>query len=296
MIDLRHDGGPARIVYLGSPEIAVAPLEALVDAGHDVALVVTNPDSRQGRGRTLAPTPVKAAALQLGLEVTHDIDDVLDVGADFGVVVAYGHIIRDHILDVLPLLNIHFSLLPRWRGAAPLEWAILSGDETTGVCLMQIVAALDEGPVFARRDVSVGSSSLDELRTTLTQLSCELLVTELDRGLGAPEPQVGEPTHARKLNRDDHELDFGRTAVELDRVVRLGRAFTSVDERRLGVVAAHVAAEAGPGQPGELHGDRVSTVDGCLVLETVQPAGKKPMAFRDWINGARVPDGTRLGL
>lgn len=116
MIDLRHDGGPARIVYLGSPEIAVAPLKALVDAGHDVALVVTNPDSRQGRGRTLAPTPVKAAAVELGLDVTHDIDDVLDVGADFGVVVAYGHIIRDHILDVLPLLNIHFSLLPRWRG------------------------------------------------------------------------------------------------------------------------------------------------------------------------------------
>lgn len=160
---------------------------------------------------------------------------------------------------------------------------------------MQIVAALDEGPVFARREVAVGSSTLDELRATLTQLSCELLVAELDRGLGAPEPQVGEPTHARKLHRGDHELDFGRTAAELDRVIRLGRAFTSVGDRRLGVVAAYVAPDAGPGKPGELHGDRISTADGCLVLETVQPAGKKPMAFRDWINGARLPDGTPLG-
>ena len=107
-----HAGGPARLVYMGTPEIAVRPLEALVEAGHDVALVVTNPDRRRGRGKELMPTPVKAAAERLALRVTHEIDDVLEVDADLGVVVAYGHIIRNHILDALPLVNIHFSLLP----------------------------------------------------------------------------------------------------------------------------------------------------------------------------------------
>ena len=123
----------ARLVFLGTPEAAVAPLHTLVDAGHDVALVVTRTDKRRGRGSGLVPSPVKAAALELGLPVTASLDDIPDTGAELGVVVAFGRIIPVSILDRVPMVNLHFSLLPRWRGAAPVERAILEGDAETGV-------------------------------------------------------------------------------------------------------------------------------------------------------------------
>ncbi|MDQ4131986.1 MAG: methionyl-tRNA formyltransferase, partial [Actinomycetota bacterium] len=130
-----------RLVFLGTPEVAVGPLRALVADGHDVALVVSRPDRKRGRGGALVPSPVKAAALELGLPVTDRVDDVIDVGAELGVLVAYGRLVRPHVLARVPMVNLHFSLLPRWRGAAPVERAILAGDRETGVCLM----ALDEG-------------------------------------------------------------------------------------------------------------------------------------------------------
>lgn len=295
MAHILHAGGPARVVYLGSPEIAVAPLRALVEAGHDVALVVTNPDRRRGRGKELSPTPVKAAALELGLVVSHDLDDVLEVGADFGVVVAYGDIIRNHILDALALVNIHFSLLPRWRGAAPLERAILAGDVMTGVCLMEIAEALDEGDVYACREVSVGDCNLDELRHALVQASCDLLVQSLEEGLSTPEPQTGEPTYARKLKADDFVLDFAQPAKQLARIVRLGRANTTLAGRRFGIRAASVDRQQHDVAPGTLDGIRVATGDGWLVLEIVQPEGKKPVDAADWQRGARIDSDTKLG-
>lgn len=295
MAYITHEGGRARLVYLGSPEIAVAPLRALVDAGHDVALVVTNPDRRRGRGKDLSPTPVKAAAQELGLTVSHDLDDVLNVDADFGIVVAYGHIIRNHILDALALVNIHFSLLPRWRGAAPLERAILAGDEVTGVCLMEIAEALDEGAVYARREVPVGESTLDELRAALVDASCELLVSALAEGLASPQPQTGEATYARKLKSEDFLLDFSHGAHQLNRIVRLGRAHTTLEGRRFGIRSAHVDPAPHTKTPGSLDGVRVATGEGWLVLDTVQPEGKKPVAAGDWRNGARLEEPTVLG-
>ena len=295
MPHITHPGGPARIVYLGTPEIAVEPLRALVAAGHDVALVVTNPDRRRGRGKDLMPTPVKAAALELGLAVSHDLDDVLDVGAAFGVVVAYGHIIGNHILDVVPMVNIHFSLLPRWRGAAPLERAIMAGDEMTGVCLMEIAEALDEGDVYARREVPIGSRTLEELRDALVAASCEMLVTALASEVEAPEPQHGEVTYARKLRSEDFELDFSRPAIELERIVRLGRAHTALEGKRFAIKQATVEDSSVPREPGTLDGLRVATGAGWLVLEVVQPEGKKAVSATDWHNGARLADGTRLG-
>jgi methionyl-tRNA formyltransferase len=295
MAHIAHPGGPARIVYLGSPEIAVAPLKALVQAGHEVALVVTNPDRRRGRGKDLMPTPVKACAIELGLPVSHVLDDVLDVGAAFGVVVAYGHIIGSHVLDVLPMVNIHFSLLPRWRGAAPLERAILAGDETTGVCLMEIAEALDEGDVYARAEIPVANQTLDELRESLVQASCDLLVTELSKGLGTPEPQAGDVTYARKLKSDDFALDFSEPAKQLARVIRLGRAHTTLQGKRFAIKAASVDGEPCEMAPGALNGVRVATGQGWLVLETVQPEGKKPVAADDWRRGARIEPTTVLG-
>lgn len=292
-----HAGGPARVVYLGTPEIAVRPLEALVAAGHDIALVVTNPDRRRGRGKDLMPTPVKAAAERLGLPVSHDIADVLATGATLGVVVAYGHIISNEILDAIPMVNIHFSLLPRWRGAAPLERAILAGDDETGVCLMQIAEALDEGDVYARRTVPVGDATLDELRDLLVDASCSLLVDSLDAGLGEPEPQQGEPVYARKIKPEEHELDMTRSAVELARVIRLGRAWTTLGSKRLRINAATVdPSSTGGAVPGSVHDLRVATGDGWLVLDTVQPEGKKAVAAGDWIRGARLDETTVLGV
>lgn len=290
-----HEGGPARIVYLGSPQIAVAPLRALVEAGHDVALVVTNPDARRGRGKQLMPTAVKAAALELGLPVTHEIDDVLAVGADFGVVVAFGHLIRNHILDAVPMVNIHFSLLPRWRGAAPLERAILAGDAMTGVCLMEVAEKLDEGDVYARSEIAIEDKTLDELRDDLVEASCELLVDSLRKGLAEPEPQIGEPIYARKLRSDDFALDFSEPAVQLARIVRLGRAHTTLDGQRFAIKQARVDAQAHTSTPGTIDGIRVATGDGWLVLDTVQPSGKKPVAAVDWRRGARIADDAKLG-
>lgn len=291
-----HSGGPARVVYLGTPEIAVRPLEALVAAGHDVALVVTNPDRRRGRGKDLMPTPVKAAAERLGLPVSHDIADVLTTDATLGVVVAYGHIIGNDILDAMPMVNIHFSLLPRWRGAAPLERAILAGDEHTGVCLMQIAEALDEGDVYSRQTVPIGDATLDELRELLVDASCALLVNSLDAGLGVPEPQQGEPIYARKIKPEEHQLDLTQPAAELARVIRLGRAWTTLGAKRLRINAASIdATPTGGATPGSVQELRVATGDGWLVLETVQPEGKKAVAASDWVRGARLDETTVLG-
>ena len=145
-----------RVAYLGTPEIAVPPLEALVAAGHDVALVVTGQDKRRGRGGGRSPSPVKSAAERLGIQVSHSLDDVVrtagtGLGLDLGVVVAFGKIIGTDVLDAVPMVNMHFSLLPRWRGAAPVERALLAGDELTGVCIMRVEEGLDTGGVFALR-------------------------------------------------------------------------------------------------------------------------------------------------
>ncbi|MGH9028042.1 MAG: methionyl-tRNA formyltransferase, partial [Acidimicrobiales bacterium] len=139
----------ARLAFLGSPSAAVPSLRALVRAGHDVSLVVSRPDKRRGRGQAASPSPVKAAALEAGIDVTDQLDDVLGSGAELAVVVAYGRIIPKRVLDVMPMVNAHFSLLPRWRGAAPVEHAILAGDRVTGVCIMVLEEGLDTGPVLA---------------------------------------------------------------------------------------------------------------------------------------------------
>ncbi|MBW3645042.1 MAG: methionyl-tRNA formyltransferase [Actinobacteria bacterium] len=288
---------PRRLVYLGSPEIAVAPLRALVDAGWDVALVVSQPDRKRGRGGRLRPTPVKAAAVELGLPVTDRVDDVLGAGADLGVVVAFGRLVRPHVLAGLAMVNLHFSLLPRWRGAAPVERAILAGDDETGVCLMRLEEGLDTGPVYACERVGIGpEETADELRSRLVALGTELLLATLAAGLGVPAPQQGEPTYAAKLDADELRLDWSRPAVELHRVVRVGGAWTTFRGRRLKVHRARLApagAEA-PG-PGALEATVVGTGQGALELVEVQPEGRAAQPAPAWLHGARPAPGERLG-
>jgi methionyl-tRNA formyltransferase len=264
-----------------------------VEAGYDVALVVSGADRRRGRGSATSPSPLKAAALELGLPVTPRIDDVLEAGADLGVVVAYGRLVRPHVLEAVPMVNLHFSLLPRWRGAAPVERALLAGDEETGVCLMQLEEGLDTGPVYGCERVAIGpEETLDELRGRLVEVGTGLLLRSLREGLGEPTPQRGEVTHAAKLDPSELRLDWSRPAAELHRVVRLGRAWTTVRGGRLRVLRARVVD--GAGAPGELRGAAVAAGEGALELVEVQPEGKRPMPASAWLAGARTQPGERL--
>ena len=293
--------GRVRVVYLGTPEVAGEPLRALAGAGHDIPLVVSQPDRRRGRGSDLVASPVKRVAEELGLAVSDRVDDVLDTGAELGVVVAFGRLIKPHVLAALPMVNLHFSLLPRWRGAAPVERAILAGDPVTGVCLMALEEGLDTGPVYEAAEVPIeADDDLPTLRARLGRVGTEMLVRRLAGGfetLGTPRPQEGEPTYAAKIDPAELRLDWSRPADELARVVRLGTAWTTLGGRRLRVLAAAPApasGEEGPA-PGVLDGLRVGTGAGVLALRRVQPEGRGPMDATDWVRGARLPPGTRLG-
>ena len=290
----------ARLAFLGTPEMAVPPLRALVDAGHEVVLCVTRPDRRRGRGSAVTPSPVKAAALELGLAVSHSMGDVADAGVELAVVVAYGRIIPASLLARVPMVNLHFSLLPRWRGAAPVERALLAGDAETGVCLMKVEEGLDTGPVYARMVVPIGrEEDLSTLRDELVTAGCALLVAALAQGvagLPAPVPQSGEPTIAPKLTPDDLRLQWEQPAAQLHRLVRLGRAWTTFRGKRLGVLrATPVVAPVPTAPPGTLVGTVVCTGDGALALDQVQPESRTPMPAGDWARGVRPLAGERLG-
>jgi methionyl-tRNA formyltransferase len=292
----------ARLAYLGTPDMAVPPLRALVEAGHDVALCVTRPDRRRGRGNEVTPSPVKVAATELGLAVTHDMDDLTTAGVELAVVVAYGRIIPVRLLEQIPMVNLHFSLLPRWRGAAPVERAILAGDRETGVCLMKVEEGLDTGPVYALRTVPLDETiTLDALRRELVTVASALVVEALAHGvsgLPAPVPQEGEVTMAEKIGPEDLHLNWSEPAVDLTRVVRLGRAWTTFRGKRLSVLDATSGPrpdDAGDRLPGSLHGPFVATGGGSLVLQRVQPESRSPMSADEWLRGVRPAPGERLG-
>lgn len=281
---------PRRLVYFGTPDMAVPPLEALVRAGFDVSAVVTRVDKRRGRGGDLMPSPVKRAAMALGLPVLHSVDDALGLGADLGVVVAFGQLIRPPALAALPMVNLHFSLLPRWRGAAPVERAILAGDEATGVCLMRLDEGLDTGPLYACSEVPIDpDATAGALRDRLVEVGSALLVEQLVAGLGVAHAQQGEATYAAKLHADDFRLDWSRPATERHRLVRVGGAFTTFRGRRLKVLAADLV------EPAAVGNGLVGDVVGGLRLVTVQPESKSPMPFDAFARGMRPTPGEELG-
>jgi methionyl-tRNA formyltransferase len=295
-----------RLVFLGSPADALPPLRAIHETGHEVALVVTQPDRRRGRGGGVDPSPVKRLALELGLPVVtperckEALPDIAGSGAALGVVVAFGQLIPQSVLDALPegFVNLHFSLLPRWRGAAPVERAMMAGDTETGVCLMQLEAGLDTGPVYACERVAIGpEETAGELRARLVEVGTEVLLANLERVPGTePVPQEGEPTYAHKLTVEEFELDWARPAAELARLVRAGNprpgAWTTASGRRLKVRRARFE-EGATAAPGTLVGPaQVATAEGVLHLVEVQPEDKAPMAGTAWAAGFR---GDHLG-
>lgn len=304
-----------RIVFCGTPEAAVPALDAIAArSGWELAAVLTQPDRRAGRGLRSAPSPVKARALALGVSVhtparVKEVRGLLEsLRPDVIAVVAYGHIFRQWLLDLPPLgcVNLHFSLLPRHRGVAPVAWAILAGDEETGVATMRMDRGVDTGPVFRTERVPIGpGDTLGSLTASLAALGGPLLadtLAGLEAGTETAEPQDdSRATYARKLEKEDGRIDWSRAAAEIERLVRglhpWPGAFTTYRGKILKVLAA--AAEAGELPAGALR-ERdgavvVGTGDGVLRLGEVQIAGKPRTSGEAWFRGARSRDIDILG-
>ena len=282
-----------RIVYIGTPEIAVAPLEALVAAGFVVELVITGVDKRRGRGTETTANPVKTAALALAIPVSHDINDVLKLNSDglLGVVVAFGSIISRELLQHAPMINIHYSALPRWRGAAPVERAILEGDNTTAVCIIQVVEQLDAGDVLATSPCAIGDDdSVVALRNRLGQLALPLLIDICSNGVTSQQAQAGEVVVARKISAHDLAINWSSSIDAISRQVRVGNAFTFFDGKRFKVHEVSRATEQLPAGSISLHDGRVlvGAQEGSVHLVTVQPEGKPRITAIEWARGARL--------
>ncbi len=297
------------LAYLGTSDFAATVLRRIAASPHRPALVVTPPDRKQGRGRKLSPPPVARAAAELGLELhqTADVNAEDSSGAlgaagiDTGMVCAFGQLIKPALLDEVEMLNVHPSLLPRWRGAAPIERAIMAGDRETGVAIMRLTEGLDSGPVALTEKVAIEpSEDYGSLSERLAALGGEMAVRALELHAGRALEFIEQPeeglTYAEKITGDERRLDPALPAVELERIVRalkphIGTYLELEGGERLGVIEASVAP-LGPAQ-GELTADGeglvVGTSEGALRLGVVKPAGKREMAVADYLRGTPSP-------
>jgi len=312
-----------RVVFAGTPEVALPSLRAIAESTHELVGVVTRPDARSGRGRTLQPSPVKELALTLGVPVLtpahpreEDFQAALrELAPDVCAVVAYGALLPASALAIPPhgWINLHFSLLPAWRGAAPVQHAILAGDEITGASTFLIEEGLDTGPVYGSMTERIRSRDTSgELLERLAQAGAPLLVATLDAiadGSAVPVPQPGEGiSYAPKIEVADAEVRWSDPAFAVDRRVRACTpapgAWTTFRGQRLGLGPVEPVAGAEPGgvpdlASGELSAGKrdvlVGTGSGVIRLGTVRPVGKKEMAAADWARGMRIEAGERLG-
>lgn len=294
-----------RIAFAGTPEVALPSLRALLAAGHDIVAVITRPDAPVGRGRAMTPSPVAMFAQEHGLPLLRPAR-IADIAADLRAlapdcipVVAYGGLIPPDLLDVAPhgWINVHFSLLPAWRGAAPVQRAIIAGDTLTGVTVFRIDAGLDSGPVFASRERAIsGDDTAGALLDALASAGADLLVETLARIAGTeptPQSQSGV-THAAKLSSADARIDWSQSAQAVDRHVRgctpEPGAWTTIAGERIGVGPVLLRRDVQGLPPGELHFDAdilVGTGSHALALRAVKPAGKTWMDATAWARGLR---------
>ncbi|SHG87099.1 methionyl-tRNA formyltransferase [Cognatishimia maritima] len=301
-----------KIVFMGTPEFSVPVLDALVKAGHDIVAVYCQPPRPAGRGKKLRPTPVHARAEELGLLVRHPVSlkgaeeqaEFAALGADVAVVVAYGLLLPQAILDAPQkgCLNIHASLLPRWRGAAPIHRAIMAGDDETGVCIMQMDAGLDTGPVLMRVSTSIGDEETTaQLHDHLSKIGAQAIVdalATLPNLVPEPQPEVGV-TYAHKIDKAEARIDWSKPAIEVDRQIRglspFPGAWCELDGQRIKLLASRLAE--GTGTPGEVLGDTliVACGDGAVQLLRLQRAGKGPQEADVFLRGVDVPVGTVFG-
>jgi methionyl-tRNA formyltransferase len=299
-----------RTVYLGTSQFAAAVLRRLAESPHRPQLVVTRPDRPRGRGRRMATPPVADAARELGIELDQpqSVNDeeararIAAAGPEAVIVCAFGALIKEPLLSDYAVLNVHPSLLPRWRGAAPIERAIMAGDERTGVSIMRVTAGLDSGPVCLSGDEPITArDTYGTLAGRLQELGGELLIRALDEWVGGirfTEQDESLATYAEKIGAEDRLLDGRRPAEELARVVRalaphIGAGVILSDGARLGVWEASArAARDGDPAPGELALDGPLPVLGCspgaLELNCVQPAGRRAMAADAFLRGRRA--------
>jgi methionyl-tRNA formyltransferase len=304
-----------RILFAGTPPFAAAALDALADAGHDIALVLTQPDRPAGRGMKLTPSAVKQAALARNLSVYQPASlktpeaqaEVAAANADVMVVAAYGLILPQAVLDLprFGCLNIHASLLPRWRGAAPIQRAILAGDPETGITIMQMDAGLDTGAMLTKTSVPIrDTDTAASLHDTLAAAGARAIVAALANYPAlAPQAQDDrEATYAAKLSKEEAQLDWRQPADVLARAVRAYNpapgAWTLLDGAPLKIWS--VEAVAGAGDPGELlRADAehlvVACGEGALALHEIQPAGSKRMSAAAFLAGRPLSPGTRFG-
>jgi methionyl-tRNA formyltransferase len=290
-------------VFLGTAPFAVPVLWRLAGSEHPPALVVTRPDRPRGRGRRVSPPPVAEAAGELGIQVaqpasvndTESLERIAAAAPEAVCVCAYGGLIREPLLSRYPMLNVHPSLLPRWRGAAPIERTIMAGDERTGVSIMRVTAGLDSGPVCLQRGEPIGAEdTYGSLAPRLAELGGELLVRTLSGSPPCAEQDESLATYAEKIGTEDRRLDPARSAAELERVVRalsphIGAQLTLDDGTPLGVMRAR-AVGAGPPPGGlALEGKYpvLGCADGALELLAVKPAGRREMSGEDWLRGLR---------
>ncbi|MBM4390729.1 MAG: methionyl-tRNA formyltransferase [Deltaproteobacteria bacterium] len=295
-----------RVAFLGTPHFAVPTLDALHRAGHEICAVVAQPDKPVGRGQSMASPPTVVRARELGVPVYQPTKlksgdfpgQFAAVGAEVAVVVAYGRILPPALLEAprRGCINVHASLLPRWRGAAPIQWSILAGDSETGITTMQMAEGLDTGDILLQRRTPIGAEETSgQLHDRLATMGAELLVDTLARLDGivpCPQPEVGV-TYAKMLDREMSSLDWTRTAVEIDRQVRGLSPWPGTASGNLKVLRARPVA--GAGLPGTLlDGARVACGEGAIELLEVQVPGKKAVSGRDWMNGARLRPGDRV--
>ena len=293
---------PRQIIFFGTPDVAVGPLRSLVSSGLTVALVVTGEDKRRGRGSDVSPSPVKVVATELGIPISHHVSDAIELAKKqtetLGVVVAFGHIFTDEALDILPMINIHYSLLPRWRGAAPVERAILEGDRETGVSIIQIAQQLDAGNIIAQVATDISQTeTLAELRSRLEALAEPLLLDVCQNGVSSSRPQEGEPIVAKKISPTDVRLSFFGSAEHACRQIRIGGAFSYIKGKRLKVLTAERVSGMTIGV-GEIHLVNgqvfVGFGEDAIHLQTVQLEGKPISEASSWFNGARINVGERF--
>ena len=307
-----------RVLFAGTPEFAVPCLQAVVDAGHQVVAVYSQPDRPKGRGRKLQFSPVKQLAVELGLPVRQpekfageaQIQQIAEDQVDLLIVVAYGQILPEVVLNQprFGAVNVHASLLPRWRGAAPIHRAIIEGDRQTGITVMQMDAGLDTGPMLLQSFCDI---RLDDTTGTLhgrmAELGAQCLVrslSQLETGdvESIPQPVAGM-TYAKKIDKSEAHIDWARSAVEIDRQVRglnpAPMAYSYLAGERIKVVNCRLSELTISAQPGEVVGVEpsglsVATGSGVLLVTQLQPAGGKSMAVRDFLNSRQVVLGEKF--
>lgn len=308
-----------KIVYMGTPDFAVGPLKALVEAGHTVTAVITQPDKPKGRGGKVQFTPVKECALEYGIPVwtpvkiktPESVAQLKEYEADVYVVAAFGQILSQEILDIprFGCLNIHASLLPKYRGAAPIQWAILNGEEKTGVTIMQMDAGIDTGDMLLKRELPIaadetGGSLFDKLAKVGSELIVEAL-EKLEKGeLSAEKQDDSQSCYAKMLSKAQGQINWKDTSVEIERLIRglnpWPSAYTALGGKSLKIWEAVLTGKEADGEPGTVSAVTkdsicVNTGKGQLALLSVQLEGKKRMAVKDFLLGYRIEKGDVIG-